>query len=57
MFYLLSFQENLLHSLLRTKLNFNILKNKSIAVSSVIIVRDLYEYFYARIIDDITIFP
>jgi len=38
------------------KINFNLLKIKSIEISSAIIVRDLIDYLYVRIIDDIAIF-
>jgi len=38
---------------INSKLNFNLLKIKSIAISSAIIVRDLFDYLYVRIIDDI----
>ena len=42
---------------LKAKLNFNLLKIYSIARTSVIIVRGLFDYLYARNIDDIAIFP
>ncbi|KGF98705.1 hypothetical protein EU96_0233 [Prochlorococcus marinus str. MIT 9302] len=41
----------------KEKLNFNLLIITSIAISSVIIVRSLYDYLYVRFIDDIVIFP
>jgi len=50
----MSFQLNLI--IINSKLNFNLLKSKSIAISSVIIVRGISEYLYVRTIDDITIF-
>ena len=50
----LYFQLNLI--IIKSKLNFNLLKIKSIAISSVIIVRGLFDYLYVRIIDDIAIF-
>ena len=48
---------NLKFKLLRAKINFNLLKIYSIAVSSAIIVRDLIDYVYVRIILDFAIFP
>ncbi len=45
----MSFQSNLI--IINSKLNFNLLKNKSIAISSAIIVRGLFDYLYVRIID------
>ena len=39
------------------KLNFNLLIINRIAVSSVIIVRSLFDFSYVRFIDDIAIFP
>ena len=50
----LSFQLNLI--IIKSKLNFNLLIIKSIAISSVIIVRGLFDYKYVRIIYDIAIF-
>ena len=43
--------------ILKTKFNFNLLKINSIAICSAIIVRDLFDYLYVRIINDIAIFP
>ena len=54
-FFLLLF--NWFAYFLLTKLNFNLLKINSIAISSVIIVRGLSDYLYVRINDDIAIFP
>ena len=51
---LMSFQLNLI--IINSKLNFNLLKIKSIAISSVIIVRGLFDYLYVRNIHDIAIF-
>ncbi len=42
--------------IIKSKLNFNLLKIKSIGISSAIIVRGLFDYLDVRIIDDITIF-
>ena len=53
-FFKLSFQSNLI--IIKSKLNFNLLIITSIAISSVIIVRGLFDYKYVRIIDDIAIF-
>ena len=53
-FFLLLF--NWFAYFLLTKLNFNLLKINSIAISSVIIVRSIFDYLYVRTIDDITIF-
>ena len=50
----MSFQLNLIIN--KSKLNFNLLKIKSISISSVIIVRGLFDYLYVRITDDIAIF-
>ena len=51
----MSLQLNLI--IIKSKLNFNLLKIKSIAISSAIIVRGLFDYLYVRIIDDIAFFP
>ena len=53
----LKFHFQLFLLILKSKLNFNLLKINSIAISSVIIVRGLFDYLYVRIIDDIAIFP
>ena len=50
----MAFQLNL--TIIKSELNFNLLIIKSIAISSVIIVRGLFDYKYERIIDDIAIF-
>ena len=55
LFFLLFFQLNFL--ILKTNINFNLLKINSIAISSVIIVRGLFDYQYVRIIHDFAIFP
>ena len=43
--------------ILKAKLNFNLLKINSIAISSAIMVGGLLDYLYVRIIDDFAIFP
>ena len=43
--------------ILKEKLNFSLLKINSIAISSVIIVKGLFDYIYVRDIFDIVIFP
>ena len=52
--YFLYFQlKRIIH---KSKINFNLLKINSIAISSAIIVRGLFDYSYVRFIDDIAIF-